>query len=128
MEFHHQLNDESLPEAVNDLGNETFFECYGGHLAVVGSTDDIGPSGKKARGFGRRDDFEKAAPKILPDTSNLKASDQVEHLTRVPFGATELRANAFPNLNGSRQHRWLRAAGARVRVLDVGHFLEASGS
>jgi hypothetical protein len=36
----------------------------------------------------------------LPDPDNLKASDQIERLTLVPFGATQLRVSIFPKLNG----------------------------
>ena len=36
----------------------------------------------------------------LPDTGNLKASEQVERLTLVPFGATQLRVSIFPKLKG----------------------------
>jgi len=36
----------------------------------------------------------------LPDPGNLKASDQIERLTLVPFGATQLRVSIFPKLNG----------------------------
>jgi DUF1680 family protein len=36
----------------------------------------------------------------LPDPGSLKVSDQVERLTLVPFGATQLRMSIFPKLNG----------------------------
>ena len=36
----------------------------------------------------------------LPDPGNIKASDQVERLTLVPFGATQLRVSIFPKLKG----------------------------
>ena len=36
----------------------------------------------------------------LPDPGNLKVSDQVERLTLVPFGATQLRVSIFPKLKG----------------------------
>jgi len=36
----------------------------------------------------------------LPDPGNLKTRDQVERLTLVPFGATQLRMSIFPKLKG----------------------------
>jgi hypothetical protein len=36
----------------------------------------------------------------LPDPDNLKASDQVERITLVPFGATQLRISIFPRQKG----------------------------
>lgn len=36
----------------------------------------------------------------LPDPANLKASEQVERITLVPFGATQLRMSIFPKLKG----------------------------
>jgi len=36
----------------------------------------------------------------LPDAINLKPSEQIERLTLVPFGATQLRVSIFPKVKG----------------------------